>query len=55
VRRDGLDVVKKLEKDHKISKDDHDRQSNEIQKATDQTIAEIDKMLTGKEKEILTV
>ena len=55
VRRDGLDVVKKLEKDHKISKDDHDRQSNDIQKATDQTIAEIDKMLTGKEKEILTV
>jgi ribosome recycling factor len=55
VRRDGLDVIKKLEKDHKISKDDHDRQSNEIQKATDQTIAEIDKMLTGKEKEILTV
>ena len=55
VRRDGLDVIKKLEKDHKISKDDHDRQSNDIQKATDQTIAEIDKMLTGKEKEILTV
>jgi len=55
VRRDGLDVIKKLEKDHKISKDDHDRQSNEIQKATDQTIADIDKMLTGKEKEILTV
>jgi ribosome recycling factor len=55
VRRDGLDVIKKLEKDHKISKDDHDRQSNDIQKATDQTIADIDKMLTGKEKEILTV
>jgi ribosome recycling factor len=55
VRRDGLDVIKKLEKDHKISKDDHDRQSSDIQKATDQTIADIDKMLTGKEKEILTV
>jgi ribosome recycling factor len=55
VRRDGLDGIKKREKDHKISKDDHDRQSNEIQKATDQTIADIDKMLTGKEKEILTV
>ena len=35
VRRDGLDVVKKLEKDHKISKDDHDRFSADIQKATD--------------------
>ena len=35
VRRDGMDVIKKLEKDHKISKDDHDRFSGDIQKATD--------------------
>jgi ribosome recycling factor len=55
VRRDALDVVKKLEKDHKISKDDHDRFSTEIQKATDAGIAEIDQMLGAKEKEILTV
>ncbi len=55
VRRDGLDVVKKLEKDHNISKDDHDRFSNDIQKATDQSIADIDHMLAAKEKEILTV
>ena len=55
VRRDGIDVVKKLEKDHKISKDDHDRFSGDIQKATDQAIAEIDQMLSAKEKEILTV
>lgn len=55
VRRDGLDVVKKLEKDHKIGKDDHDKFSADIQKATDQTIAEIDQILAGKEKEILTV
>jgi ribosome recycling factor len=55
VRRDGLDVVKKLEKDHKISKDDHDRFSAEIQKATDGAITEIDQMLGTKEKEILTV
>ena len=27
VRRDGLDILKKLEKDHKISKDDHDREA----------------------------
>jgi ribosome recycling factor len=54
VRRDGIDVVKKLEKDHKVSKDDHDRFSADIQKATDQTIAEIDHMLAAKEKEILT-
>jgi ribosome recycling factor len=55
VRRDGLDVLKKLEKDHKISKDDHDRAATEIQKATDAVIAEIDQMLSAKEKEILTV
>src|SRR6478752_2819621 len=55
VRRDAMDVIKRLEKDHKISKDDHERFSTEIQKATDAGIAEIDHMLAGKEKEILTV
>jgi ribosome recycling factor len=55
VRRDGLDLLKKLEKDHKISEDDHERQSTEVQKATDATIGEVDKLLAGKEKEIMTV
>ena len=55
VRRDGLDVLKKLEKDHKISKDDHDRDAEQVQKATDQAISDIDHMLGAKEKEILTV
>jgi ribosome recycling factor len=55
VRRDGLDVIKKLEKDHTISKDDHDRFSADIQKATDAGIGEIDQLLGAKEKEILTV
>ena len=55
VRRDGLDVVKKLEKDHAIGKDEHDKFSTDIQKATDGVIAEVDKMLADKEKEILTV
>jgi ribosome recycling factor len=55
VRRDGIDVVKKLEKDHKISKDDHERFESEIQKLTDQSIVEVDQVLAGKEKEILTV
>jgi ribosome recycling factor len=55
VRRDAMDVIKKLEKDHGISKDDHDRFSTDIQKATDAGIAEIDHMLAAKEKEILTV
>jgi ribosome recycling factor len=55
VRRDAMDVIKKMEKDHKISKDDHDRFTADIQKATDSGIGEIDQMLASKEKEILTV
>ena len=55
VRRDGLDVLKKLEKDHKISEDDGKRSAEQVQKATDELIAEVDKMLATKEKEILTV
>lgn len=55
VRRDGLDVIKKLEKDHKISEDDQTRFSSDVQKATDSVIADIDQMLAVKEKEIMTV
>ncbi len=55
VRRDGLDLLKKLEKDHEISEDEHDRQTGEVQKVTDSTIAEVEKLLAGKEKEIMTV
>jgi ribosome recycling factor len=53
VRRDAIDVLKKLEKDH--SKDDIERFTAEVQKATDAGIAEVDHMLSLKEKEILTV
>src|ERR1700712_4993958 len=55
VRRDGLDTVKKLEKSHEISEDDQKRLDNDVQKATDASIAEIDQLLAAKEKEILTV
>ena len=55
VRRDGMDILKKLEKDHKISQDDHKRHDGDIQKATDLAISEIDHALAAKEKEILTV
>src|ERR1041385_5836653 len=55
VRRDGLDIVKKLEKNHEISEDDQERLSHDVQKATDGTISEIDALLAAKEKEILTV
>jgi ribosome recycling factor len=55
VRRDGMDVLKKMEKDHQISQDDHKRMDTEVQKATDQSISDIDAMLATKEKEIMTV
>ena len=55
VRRDGMDALKKLEKDHQISQDDHKRMDTEVQKTTDQTIIDIDHLLSAKEKEIMTV
>jgi ribosome recycling factor len=44
-----------MEKDEHLSKDDHARMDAEVQKATDQHIAEIDQMMATKEREILTV
>ena len=55
VRRDGMDTIKKLEKNHEISEDDQKRMDGDVQKATDAMISEIDQLLAGKEKEILTV
>jgi ribosome recycling factor len=55
VRRDGMDLLKKMEKDEHLSKDDHERMNEQVQKATDQTIADIDHMLAAKEIEVLTV
>jgi hypothetical protein len=52
---DGMDALKKLEKDHEISQDDHKRMDSEVQKATDQAITDIDHLLATKEKEIMTV
>ena len=55
VRRDGMDVLKKLEKDSEISADDLERLSTQVQKATDEAIAEVEQVLVHKEKEILSV
>lgn len=55
VRRDGIDVLKKMLKDKAISEDDEKRQTNDVQKATDAHIAEIDATLGAKEKEIMQV
>ncbi|RED53299.1 ribosome recycling factor [Aestuariispira insulae] len=55
VRRDGMDHVKKAEKDSEISKDDAHRMSDEIQKATDDHIKKVDEALATKEQEIMQV
>ncbi len=55
VRRDGMDLLKKLEKDSEMGSDELERLSKDVQKATDETISEIDQTLAQKEKEILSV
>lgn len=55
VRRDGMDILKKMVKDKAISEDDEKRHEAEVQKATDASIIEIDQALAGKEKEIMQV
>ncbi|MDF2716546.1 MAG: ribosome recycling factor [Paenibacillus sp.] len=54
IRRDANDDIKKLEKSS-ISEDESRRHQEDIQKSTDKYIAEIDKVLVGKEKEIMEV
>jgi ribosome recycling factor len=53
VRRDGMDALKQDEKKHEISEDDRKRRETEVQKLTDETIAEIDQVLAAKDREIL--
>jgi ribosome recycling factor len=55
VRRDGNEGLKKLLKDKAISEDDERRAQDEVQKLTDRFIADIDKLVVEKEKEIMTV
>ena len=55
VRRDGMEILKRLEKDHKIGQDEHHKQGDELQKLTDAHIKEIDQVLHGKEQEIMQV
>lgn len=55
VRRDANDDLKKLEKNGEISEDESRRHQDDVQKTTDRFIAEVDKILGAKEKEILEV
>lgn len=55
IRRDGMDLLKKLEKDGDISQDDSRRFGEQVQSATDGAIADIDGVLAVKEQEIMQV
>jgi ribosome recycling factor len=52
VRRDGMELLKKLEKDAKMSQDDHHKASAKVQELTDKLVKEIDETLATKEAEI---
>ena len=55
VRRDGMEFLKKQEKDGKISEDEHRKLHDEVQKLTDGHVKKVDDSLAAKEKEILQV
>ena len=54
-RRDGNEEVKKAEKAKTMSEDEAKKATDMVQKKTDEKVAEVDKIIAGKEKEILTV
>jgi ribosome recycling factor len=55
LRRDANEQFKKLLKDKSLSEDEERRAQDDIQKLTDRNVAEIDRILAEKEKELLTV
>lgn len=55
IRRDGMDTLKKSEKDNEISEDELKKLSDDVQKLTDQFIKNVDDHLTKKEADLLKV
>ncbi len=55
VRRDGMDKLKRMEKDGELSQDDHHLWSDEIQETTDGHVKAIDEMVAQKQQEITQV
>ncbi|MGI9487974.1 MAG: ribosome recycling factor [Geminicoccaceae bacterium] len=55
VRRDGMDQLKRAEKDGDISKDEHHKTGDQVQQLTDNVIKQINDLLAQKEAEIMTV
>ncbi len=55
IRRDGMDLLKKLEKDGDRSQDDSRKMGDQVQQATEAAVADIDNVLAVKEQEIMQV
>ena len=55
IRRDANEMLKDLKKEKEITEDDLYRSQEEVQKATDQFISQVDELCTAKEKEILEI
>jgi ribosome recycling factor len=55
LRRDANDHLKKLLKDKQVAEDEERRAQDDVQKLTDRTIAEIDKLVHAKEGEVMAV
>lgn len=55
IRRDGIDSVKKMEKDKELTEDERKQAENEMQKITDKFIDEIDKITKSKEDELMEI
>jgi ribosome recycling factor len=55
VRRDGMELLKRLEKDGSISQDEHKKLADQVQKETDQFVKRVDDTARQKEEEIMQV
>ena len=55
IRRDAIAHLKALLKEHDVSEDDEKRAQDEVQKMTDKSIADIDRLVAEKEKELMSV
>jgi ribosome recycling factor len=55
IRRDAIAHLKEALKKHEISEDDERRAQDEIQKLTDKSVAEVDKQLVDKEKDLMAI
>jgi len=55
VRKEGMDALKRMEKDNEISKDEHHTQGEEVQKLTDEFIGKVDATIKSKESEMLSI